>query len=58
MNHEKSNFQKFLITATAENKKILNCNLVNDNFSDFINDKSTPYKDMKSTGNKHIDKNN
>ena len=34
LNQERSNFQSPLITATKENKKIFDCKIVNNNFSD------------------------
>ena len=42
----RSNFQSPLITATKENKKIFDCKIVNNNFSDFFNDESTLSKNF------------
>ena len=56
LNKEKSNFQNLLITATEEQRKIFDCNIVNNNFSVFFNDESTPSKDAINMGNRHIDK--
>ena len=46
LNQERSNFQSPLITATKENKKIFDCKIVNNNFSDFFNDESTLSKNF------------
>ena len=52
---KKSNYQNPLLTATEENKKSFDCNIVNNYFNDDFDDESAPSKDTKNTGIRHID---
>ena len=44
------------ITTTEENKTVFDCNIVNNNFCDFLYYESTAPKGTINTGNRHIDK--